>query len=93
MSARKRSPMQKQLELEISHTALGVSQLTGPIPISSLPRPAVKGEKIQKIQSFVCNTSRDIIRYFSTVAREDPVYIYIYIFKINSMTQAVIKHV
>ena len=30
--------------------------------------------KISEI--YVCNTSRDIIRYFSTVASEDPVYAY-----------------
>ena len=29
--------------------------------------------QIQKIHKFMCNTSRDIIRYFSTAAGEDPV--------------------
>ena len=28
-----------------------------------------------KIQKFMCNSSRDIIRYFSAVASEDPVFI------------------
>ena len=32
--------------------------------------------KIQKIQKFMCTTSRDIIRYFFAVASEDPVLIF-----------------
>ena len=32
---------------------------------------------IQQFQKCVCSNSRDIIRYFSVVASEDPVYIYI----------------
>ena len=29
---------------------------------------------IQKFQKFMCNTSRDIIRFFPAVTSEDPVY-------------------
>ena len=32
---------------------------------------------IRNIQKCMCDTSRDIIRHFSAVASEDPVYIYI----------------
>ena len=35
---------------------------------------------IRKYKKFMCNISKDIIRYFSTVASEDLVYIYIYIY-------------
>ena len=33
--------------------------------------------EIQKFQIFMCNTSKDIISYFSTVASEDPVEKYL----------------
>ena len=32
------------------------------------------GSLEQKIHKFMCNTFRDIIRYFSAVASEDPEY-------------------
>ena len=46
---------------------------------------------IQNFQKFMCNTSRDIMHYFSVVASEDPVVVKLKIFYLPTMNK--LKHI
>ena len=48
------------------------------IEISGNIYPTMVVYRYNLFYKFMCTTSRDIIRYYSTVASEDPVYYFIY---------------